>query len=379
MLRHFGKPPSVLEMPGGSAMDYPPILGSDLECAYLANLAYGMKGYNIYVHAGGANPPGAADPSVGMAVYDYGAGISPQGELRELYFVQQKVAALIQAHPWLPAASRVSDCRLGLVREYARSVHYGMGGPEVAVSNNAAWTLMRKGLMMTAFCASLSPEMTALDDDRFLADISKPLMLACADSLGRAIQERLVKFLGKGGKLLIAPGLPTLDEFFQPCTLLADALGAHVEPALPGAPAKVLRPASAQAVIEDACTHQPIGYEIRLPSGGMAILLERTWVIGRRWDEDMLRSAVFRLGCEPLVRCDNPNLWTSLLSDGEHSLLFLMNFLTGELSAQVSYRDPLSGTWIDTGRHTVPGIHVRVIERSSCLYTDLAFISENKL
>ena len=216
MLRHFGKPPPVLEMPGGSAMDFPPILGSDVECAYLTNLAYGMKGYNIYVHAGGANPPGAADPAVGMSDYDYGAGISPTGELRELYFVQKKVAALIHTHPWLTAARRVSDCRLGLAREYARSVHYGMGGSETNVSNNAAWTLMRKGLMMTAFCASLSPEMADMNSDDLLADTSTPLMFACADSLERSIQERLVSFLERGGKLFLAPTLPTLDENFQP-------------------------------------------------------------------------------------------------------------------------------------------------------------------
>lgn len=365
MLRHFGKPPSVLEMPGGSAMDYPPILGSDVECAYLANLAYGMKGYNLYVHAGGANPPGAADPSVGMTVYDYGAGISPTGELRDLYFVQKKIADLIHAHPWLTSARRQFDCRLGLVREYARSAHYGMGGREVTVSNNAAWTLMRKGLMMTAFCASLSPEMTSLDTDEFLEDTDKPLMLACADSLGRAIQERLVRFLNLGGKLLIAPGLPTLDEFFQPCTLLADALGARVETGRAEAPAQVHRPDTAQAVIEDACTHLPIGYEIHLPNGGLVILLERSWVIGRRWDESMLRDALARLGCRPLVHCDNPNLWTSLLSDGVHSLLFVMNFLTGPLSARVSFRDPATGEWRDTGEHLLPGIHVHVIEASS--------------
>jgi hypothetical protein len=362
MLRHFGRPPAVLEMPGGSAMDYPPILGSDVECAYLTNLAYGMKGYNIYVHAGGANPPGAADPAVGMSNYDYGAGISPDGELRELYFVQKKVADLIHAHPWLTVARRVSDCRLGLVREYARSVHYGMGGREVTVSNNAAWTLMRKGLMMTAFNASLSPEMTDLQTDDFLADTTTPLMLACADSLDRSIQQRLVKFLAKGGKLLIAPGLPSLDENFNPCTLLADALGATVIPAGPGSPTSVQRPPAAEAVVFDGCTHLPIGYELRLPSGGIVILLERAWVIGRRWDEDMLRGALMRLGCRPVVRCDNPNLWTSLLSDNQHSLLFVMNFLTGTLNASITYRHPGSGAWVDTGMHAVPGISVHVIE-----------------
>ena len=362
MLRHFGMPPCILEMPGGSAMDFPPILGSDLECTYLANLAYGMKGYNIYVHAGGQNPPGAADPDCGMAVYDYGAAISPTGELRELYHVQKHIADLIHAHSWLPGARRVADCRLGLVREYGRSIHYGDGKPELAVSNYAAWTLMRKGLMMTAFCASLSPEMTAMDDDDWVEDVATPLMLACGDALDRRIQERLVTFLERGGQLLLAPGLPSLDQDFTPCSVLANYLGAEVSPLSEGAPASVHRPAAMQPVLFDPCTGTPLGWEMLLASGGKVILLERTWVMGRHWDATLLRDALRRLGCQPVVECDNPNLWTSLLSDGERCLLFLMNFFTGPLQATVSYRHLGSGTWTQTGAHTIPGVSVKVVE-----------------
>ena len=362
MLRHFGKPPTVLEMPGGSAMDFPPILGSDIECAYLTNLAYGMKGYNIYVFAGGANPPGAADPSVGMAEYDYGAGVSPSGELRELYHVQKKVADWIHAHPWLTAARRVSDCRLGLVREYARSFHYGMGGAEVEVSNVAAWTFMRKGLMMTAFCASLSPEMTDLNAEDWAQDTSTPLMLACGDALERSVQQRLVQFLENGGKLLLAPRLPAFDEHFNPCTLLADALGALIGPQEPGKPVQVNRPPSAVAAVWDACTGEAIGWEAALPSGGAVLLLERNWVIGRHRDAAMLRQAVTRLGWKPVVSCDNPNIWTSLLSDGQHSMLFLLNLFTGALTAAVSYTDPVSGRLVQTRPQTLPGISVRMLE-----------------
>jgi len=362
MLRHFGMPPCILEMPGGSATDFPPILGSDIECAYLANLAYGMKGYNIYVHAGGYNPPGAADPDAGMAIYDYGAGIAPTGELRELYHVQKRIADLIVAHPWLPAARRVADCRLGMVREYGRSIHYGDGKPELAASNYAAWTLMRKGLMMSAFCASLSPEMTALEDDDWTADVSTPLMLACADALDRRIQERLVTFLERGGKLLLVPGLPSLDKDFSPCSVLADALGAEVSPLREGGPSTIRRPAAMQPVLFDPCKGTPLGWKMSLASGGTVILLERTWTMGRHWDATLLRDGLARLGCKPVVDCDNPNVWTSLLSDGEHDLLFLMNFFTGTLEATVRYRRPGCGTWIQTGTHTIPGVSVKVID-----------------
>jgi len=363
MLEHLGMPPTVFELPGGSAMDFPPILGHDLECAYLTNLAYGMKGYNIYVFAGGKNPPGAADPSVGMSEYDYGAGISPTGELRELYHVEKKVADFILTHPWLPGAKRVSDCRLGLVREYARSVHYGTDERSVAVSNYSAWTLMRKGFMMTAFCASLSPEMIDMDSDDWLNDIQKPVILAAGTSLSKAIQERLVRFLSAGGKLLIAPILPTLDENFRSCTLLAEFLNARMTADGPDGLVNAWRPADAEAVVFDACTGDPIGWEIRTDTKGTVLLLERNWTMGRRWDEQMLREAVSFLGWQPVVRCDNPNVWTSLLSDGHESLLFLMNFFTGHLTARVSYQDPRTRNWIDKGSQTLEGINVKVIDQ----------------
>jgi hypothetical protein len=357
MLRHLGMPPAVLEMPGGSAMDFPPITGPDVECAYLTNLAYGMKGYNIYVFAGGENPPGAADPSTGMTVYDYGAGISPTGELRELYHVQKKVAEFIHDRPWLPTARRVSDCRLGLVREYARSAHYGADSRGIAVSNYAAWTLMRKGFMLTAFCASLSPELVDMNSEDLLKDLETPLMLACGTALERDIQERLVRFLEAGGKLLLAPALPALDEHFQPCTILADYLGAAL-PSTDSLGQPPVRPTGAEAVLWDACTREPIGWEMRRSSGGVVILLERSWVIGRRWDEEMLRLGLSRLGCQPVVQCDNPNVWTSLLSDGQQSQLFLLNLFTAPLTAQVAFRDPASGGWIEAGVHTVPPVSV---------------------
>ena len=49
LLRLMGMPPTVLEMPGGSPSDTPPILKEDLQACYYANLAMGMKGMNLYI------------------------------------------------------------------------------------------------------------------------------------------------------------------------------------------------------------------------------------------------------------------------------------------------------------------------------------------
>lgn len=44
VLKNMGMPPTVLELPSGSASDWPPILPEDEKAAYLVNLAFGMKG-----------------------------------------------------------------------------------------------------------------------------------------------------------------------------------------------------------------------------------------------------------------------------------------------------------------------------------------------
>ena len=58
-----------------------------------------------------------------------------------------------------------------------------------------------------------------------MADKLTPVVLTCSSSLERAKQEKIVRFLKEGGRVLIAPVLPVVDENVQPCTLLADFLG----------------------------------------------------------------------------------------------------------------------------------------------------------
>ena len=58
MLRLYGYPPTVFELPAGSLSDWPPITASDAKAFYFANVALGMKGHNYYIFTGGPNPPG---------------------------------------------------------------------------------------------------------------------------------------------------------------------------------------------------------------------------------------------------------------------------------------------------------------------------------
>jgi hypothetical protein len=231
--------------------------------------------------------------------------------------------------------------------------------------------------MMTANSASLSPTTADLSSDDFLNDTQTPLMIATSASLTRDIQERLVRFLEIGGKLLIAPVIPTLDENFSPCTVLADYLGGvQQQPMEKKAPqltafgvrnvfvnkalyATTHRPAAAVTTATEERTGTEIGWRYTLPTGGVVSVLGLHWQLSKREHEHMLRKALEELGIDPIVRCDNPNIWTSLHSDGTHALIYLLNLFTAPMTTTVSFRDPASGNWVDLGRQTIPGITVQ--------------------
>jgi beta-galactosidase len=375
MLRHYGMPPTVFELPGGSASDYPPITAHDAGCSYLANIAYGMKGYNYYIFTGGFNPPGAGTTG---EIYDYGAAVSPTGELRDLYKTQQYLAKFLSGNSWLAGAGQVADCQLGMSREYSRSLRYCGDNNGMDFSNNDAWRFMRKGFMMTSFCSSFSPSLADISSDTLLERVDLPLMLATSVTMSRDVQERIVRFLKAGGKVLLAPVIPVMDEMFFPCTVLADYLGCALQkPHKPMAPlltafgvpnvfvngglfASTSRPANAKTTAVESRSGTPveIGWQLGLPSGGGVSLLGLHWKQAKREHEAMLSRALIGLGAEQRVRCDNPNVWTVLRSDGKRSMLFILNLLTAQLSANISFRDPLSNAWVDTGMHELPGISV---------------------
>jgi len=387
MLRHYGVPPTVFELPGGSASDYPPILPHDADCCYLTNIAYGMKGYNYYIFTGGMNPPGMGTTG---EVYDYGAAVSYTGEVRELYKTQQRLARFLAAHSWLAGAMQVADCQLGLSREYSRSGRYCADHKGIDFSNADASNFMRKGFMMTAFCASLSPDLTDLSSDAWLGRIDLPLMVATSRSMAKDVQERIIRFIEAGGKVLLAPVIPTLDETFSPCTILADYLGGVTqEQHKPMAPLLTAfdvpnvcvsgglfvtrsRPARATTIAVESRGGQPveIGWQMGMPSGGVACVLGLHWRQAKREHELMLFRALSALGVEQRVRCDNPNLWTVLRSDGSHSMLFILNLFTAPLTANISFRDPVTNAWVDTGTHHVPGISVHAWMDGQTVYSD---------
>jgi beta-galactosidase len=378
-LRLMGFPPTILELPSGSASDWPPITASDAKACYMTNLAYGMKGHNYYVFTGGPNPPGVGETT---DLYDYGAPIGAQGQVRPLYHAQAQVGAFIDAHPWLVESERVHDCRIGISFEDARSEQYWSRRGDVRVSPPEAWRFMQAGLLTTALCAALSPAFVNLDSDDWVADTTTPLLIAASARMPRDQQARLVTFLENGGRLLIAPILPYLDENLAPCTRLADALGS---PELrPGTEAvirvmvrdtekevaNVLKnevfftdqpPEDAEVVAYDACTGGTLAWSLDTAGGGKALVVGLSWDHRKHEQTQALRALLNRLDLSPVIWCTNPNVWTTMRTQGNQGMLFLINLLSSPMETEVGYVTE-DGARVNLGTQKIEAMSVKILE-----------------
>ncbi len=376
MLEHYGWPASVFELPGSSITDFPPVLTNDMDCCYRLNLAYGMKGFNIYIFAAGYNP----DQVCGLISDRYEwetSALNADGQRTPTFAMVQKFNALLDRHAWLLESRMAGDCAIGIVREYGRSeFHSRDRSPGLTFTNYDAFHYMRDALIHTAQCASLSPVMADVSSDALLEDVTKPLMLGTSPCLAWDIQKRLVRFLEAGGRLLFGPMVPVMDDDFNPCTVLADYLGAGAaQPFRP--PAQRIHafgvehvwmnaglftsstPVGAQTVAHEVFSGTTLGWLKRLPGGGAAAWFGGAWRMGMREHTAMLCGAMTLLGLdEPLVECDNRSLWTTLRTDGKKSMLFVYNGFTQPLSANLRFRDPATEKWVECGKVEVPSASV---------------------
>ncbi|MGE5224955.1 MAG: beta-galactosidase [Omnitrophica WOR_2 bacterium] len=372
-LRLMGYPPTVFELPGGSASNWPPITPEDAAACYMSNLAYGMKGHNYYIFTGGPNPPGAGATT---DLYDFDAAIGADGQERPLYAVQRDFGHFIEANPWLPGARRLCDVRFAVDFEQARAHKYWPARGSFLFSGSEAYGFLLRGALTTAFCASLSARLCDLGNEDWVQDRDTPLVVISSSSMAAGKQERIVRFLKNGGRALIAPVLPQYDENLKPCTSLVDFLGS---PALAASQAAVVRPEiggvinvlpngrvyfsdrlprQAQVTGIDELSRQVISWKYRTEGGGEVIFLGMSWEHAMREHERMLVALLKQLGLRQIVYCSNPNIWTSWLASGDQSILFILNLFTAPMEADIRCQSAQHDGIVHAGHYRLGSISV---------------------
>ncbi len=375
MLRLMGYPPSVLEIPGGSASHWPPVTPNDAKTTYLTNLAFGMKGSNYYIFTGGPNPPGAGQNTDS---YDYGAGIGANGEIRPLCKAQKDFGEFVHVHPHLLTGERRCDFRIAMDFEHARSEQYWSERGPFLFSNVDAWQFLRKGVLSSALCASLSPSFVNLSADDWIGDTRTPVVVATSVSMSEEKQRRVIQFLQNGGKAVLTPVTPNLDENLQPLTLLEDFLGSPRQIAGPVGMARpcigpvsnvygsifpfTQLPPGARIIGTDELSGQPIAAEISIQGGGRAVLLGFHWTHAMREHERMLSHVLGEMGLEQAIVCSNPNLWATLYTSHKQATLFVMNLFTTPMEAHIRVRLQPGGPLVDVGHVKVDPITVKPVD-----------------
>lgn len=354
MLRLLGYPATIFELPGGSFSDWPPVTREDVLCCYMTNTALGMKGSNYYIFTGGPNPDGVSHHG---DIYDYGASVSAFGEIRPTYESQVLYGRFLDENAWLAGSDRVADFYLGLDWEQSRSKYYFNGESSCGFSNADAWAFLRKGMLTTAFCASCSGNLLDLSDPDFITRTGKPLLVSTSACMPEIIQKNLVAYVRNGGKLLLAPVIPQMDENFTACTILGDYLHAgesrrfkKTSPVITVGPVhnilmsgslwtNAMKAPDAQSIAHEESTGTEIGWRMDFNGGGKVIWLGLQWKHTKHEHTEMLRYLLAELGCDkPVVRCSNPNVWTTLRSDGRKHMLFVMNLLSAPMRTEIEVK-----------------------------------------
>ena len=376
-LRLMGFPPTIFELPGGSLSDWPPVTPTDAKACYLANIALGMKGSNFYILTGGPNVPGTGTTA---DVYDYGASIGPRNEIRPLYQTQKEVGLFLKRRPWLMEAEREYDFRIALDYELPLADQYWRARGDFAVSAPDVWTFVHRGLLSTSFCAGLSPAFVDLERDDWIADTATPLVVPSSAAMARAKQERVVRFLQNGGRVVALPVIPTYDSRLEPCSVLADYLGS---PRVTRNAAQFSRvtiagvvnvysngdvffidgiPAGGSAVGVDEVSGRTLAAQWRPAGGGEVLFLGLRWSHAKREHEAMLAAVLEGLGMKSVLTCSNPNVWCALRTAGDRSILFLMNLLSAPMEATVMCRPSWQTKRVDAGTHKLGAMSVKVVE-----------------
>ncbi|GAA3732277.1 beta-galactosidase [Plantactinospora mayteni] len=389
------QPLTSLEFEAGNG-DY----GEDLAMCYSPEavdlktrlcVAQGNRLLNLYLFAGGHNPPLAVPVGDGndrLAFtgerHGFAAPVGPEGQLNPTYEPTRRALRAVRGVADLLADSdeEHDDLALGFVPDhYLTEYHHPASASRAAqiadlerVRGMGPRDVLARALLLGGF------SFPAIDLQSTGLETSPPrvLALASAATLGREVQERIVGYLRAGGRLLLHGVLPRADHDGTPCTILADALGlrptgraegtAHYFPSVVGhgwaagraevrvGYAELLAVADGGAtVLTEVGSGSACAASVEVGTGRALVLC-----CDLPCDLDFWRQALDTLGVRPRLRLDADGVGlvaTSTVDRSGQRLLHLLNVGTAAISCAPSYR----------GEPVLPGRRLRLPARSGLM------------
>lgn len=359
-LTEMGMAPSVLELQAGIPADFPPMLREDLTAMYMGLIAAGMRGVNYYVFTGGRN---FENTGAAADIYDYNAPISYDNQVRPTYYAIKQANEFLAQNTWLQSAPRYYDVQLGMTWP-------GEFLPQYGECDFITERYLRDGLHFTLIGSGFQPCYRDLRDE---LDVSRPLVVSCGETLSADRQRALVDFIEKGGKVVIGPMLPYLDEHGNACCILRERLGVEDvrrieangkaeladKTAIYGLYHQFTCGKTEGAVLFGGKVHEPIA-NILTVGKGQVMFLGVQYEYLYQSQNVMLERLLGELGCKPTVNCSNTTLWTTLTVSDDRAMLFAVNLFSGVQESDIS--GEIGGRHFDLGHVTVPAMTVLPIE-----------------
>ena len=215
--------------------DIPRVCPADLNLYYMSALAHGAKSFSFYQFAGGENPlrHGSITKS-----YDYQAPVAPDGALRPSYHMLENFISWLKLNSEILHTSKDYDAGLGFYLPYFAFFPPYPKGTDLGDTKklglrvnmrDALGQLFYEGLLKSIILAGLNIEIVDLEKVA-LARLKRypQLWIFSLDFMARSIQKKLLEYARTGGKLILNPIVPYLDEEMRKCTILEDALTSKV-------------------------------------------------------------------------------------------------------------------------------------------------------
>ncbi|GIJ43344.1 glycoside hydrolase [Virgisporangium aliadipatigenens] len=325
-------------------------------------VAQGTRLLNLYLFAGGHNPPletpvGDGNDRIAFTGERHGfaAPVGPEGALNAGYGAVRRVFAAVRAAAAILADSDeendgfalafVPDHYLTEYRHPASAARAAQVADLERFRGTGPRDVLARALLLAGFSFPAVDVQSA-------SELPPVLVLASAATLRRNVQERLAAYVRDGGRLLLHGLLPERDVDGTPCTVLADALGLRVTgrvdarsdyfPSVTAAGRPEVRVGHAQLlaggtpVLRTVHTGEPCAVDVTAGVG-------RAMVIAADYPCDLgfWRDAMAALGVTPRLRHDaDPGLLVTSTVDGAgQRLLHLLNVAPSASRCTLAYRD----------------------------------------
>ncbi|MFN6991737.1 MAG: hypothetical protein ACK4MM_03325, partial [Fervidobacterium sp.] len=215
-----------IEFQSGFQLDKPKLLPSTFELTSLQCIGQGMNGINYYLFVGGQNPKGYG---LMGSYHDWQAPVSANGKLKRSYFVLKNVIKNIDnIEKDLLDSKPIFDTFFGFIPSYYStefSKEHGFDESDLIFKRDISiFDGVIRGLKLLNYNFS---GVNLEDEGKDNLNVEKypSIWVFSYKYMPSLVQKKLAMYVENGGKLILFPEIPVLDELYRPYRYLHDYLG----------------------------------------------------------------------------------------------------------------------------------------------------------